>query len=362
MTAIRKTLLFLLCSSLLTTNIHAQGELSNINQERQFKVAVFDPVGKVEEAILQIVREEISSVLVNRKGYTVLERQLIDKVLEENKFQGEGMVDESQISEIGKIMGADYVFISSITPLNDNYYLSCKMIEVATARIEKQFTGTTQSGIHDITLTSQFVVRRLLGDNITQQTVNVAGRTDAPASQPSRQTQSAPRQSVTAARQNQNLDLGLLSARGIYVYSNNKRINPTVALNAMSVNPEAFKYYKSALKKRKTGRFFVVTGFILIGAGIVTEIAMSQSEVYNYYYDRWEYREFTGIALGVGAGVGLGFIIPGFGMQSKAKKYARRAVDIFNKDSGFSYNPPSPPIEFEFGLLQSGNVGFAMKF
>ena len=165
-------LLLLLCSPLIMTNINAQNDESNLAQGGSLKVAVFDPVGKVDESTLQIVREEISMVLVNNKGYTVLERQLINKVLEENKFQGEGLVDESQVSEIGKIMGADYVFISTITQLNENYYLSCKMIEVATARIEKQFTGMTKSGINDIPQTTQFVVKRLLGEDVKQQTVN----------------------------------------------------------------------------------------------------------------------------------------------------------------------------------------------
>ena len=174
-------LLLLLCSPLIMTNIYAQNEESNLAQDGPLKVAVFDPVGKVEEAIRQIVREEISSVLVNRNGYTVLERQLINKVMEENKFQGEGMVDESQISEIGKIMGADYVFISMITPLKENYYLSCKMIEVATARIEKQFTGMTKSGIIDIPQTTQYVMTRLLVDNVKQQTVNAPNRSETAA-------------------------------------------------------------------------------------------------------------------------------------------------------------------------------------
>ena len=205
MTIIHKSLLLLLllCSPLIITNIYAQNE--------PLKVAVFDPVGEVEGTILQIVREEISSVLVNSKNYTVLERQLINKVLEENKFQGEGMVDESQISEIGKIMGADYVFISMITPLKDNYYLSCKMIEVATARIEKQFTGTTKSGIDDITQSTQYVVKHLLGENITQQTEsNTTDKSIKPISS-SKKTQQKPsnsKQDVTTAKQKRYIDIG----------------------------------------------------------------------------------------------------------------------------------------------------------
>ena len=76
------------------------------------KVAIFNPAGSVENStIKEIIREEISSIIVNTAGYTVLERQLIDKVLEENKFQLSGLVDDSQISEVGKRMGANIVFV-----------------------------------------------------------------------------------------------------------------------------------------------------------------------------------------------------------------------------------------------------------
>ena len=151
------------------------------------KVAVFDPAGKVEEALIEIVREEISSVVVNTAGYSVLERQLINKVLEENRFQESGLVNDEQVSDIGKRMGADYVFVTTISTLGRNYYISCKMIEVATARIEKQFTGTSTDGINDIPQTTQYIVRRLFGENVQQPVVN-------------RQPQQQPTQNIASQR------------------------------------------------------------------------------------------------------------------------------------------------------------------
>ena len=156
-----------LCSFMLLafTSVYAQAQDSR-------KVAVFDPAGSVDKALLEIVREEISSVVVNTKGYTVLERQLINKVLEENKFQESGLVNDEQMSDIGKRMGADYVFVTTISTLGTNYYISCKMIEVATARIDKQSTGTSTDGINDIPQTTQYIVKRLFGENVQQQVAN----------------------------------------------------------------------------------------------------------------------------------------------------------------------------------------------
>ena len=88
--------------------------------------------------------------VVNASGYSVLERSLINKVLEENRFQMGGLVDDSQIGEIGKRMGANLVFVSSVTTMNQNYYVSFKLIEVETARVEKQQTGITQRGTGDL--------------------------------------------------------------------------------------------------------------------------------------------------------------------------------------------------------------------
>jgi len=145
--------------------------LSVIAQEAR-KVAVFDPAGTVDKSLLEIVREEISAAVVNTKGYMVLERQLINKVLEENRFQESGLVNNDQVSDIGKRMGADYVFVTTISTLGENYYISCKMIEVATARIDKQYTGTSTDGINDIPQTTQYIVRRLFGENVQQPVAN----------------------------------------------------------------------------------------------------------------------------------------------------------------------------------------------
>ena len=52
-------------------------------------VAVFDPAGELNSSIREIVREEICSIIVNASGYTLLERQLVNKALEESRLQPE---------------------------------------------------------------------------------------------------------------------------------------------------------------------------------------------------------------------------------------------------------------------------------
>ena len=139
--------------------------------QEERKVAVFDPAGNVESHLKEIVREEISSVIVNTLGYTVLERQLIDRVLAENRFQASGLVDDTQISEMGRLIGANFAFVASITTLGTNFHISCKLIDVQTARIERQRTAETQQGTRDLTAVVRRIVSDMLGQYMTPQTI-----------------------------------------------------------------------------------------------------------------------------------------------------------------------------------------------
>lgn len=126
------------------------------------KVAVFDPVGDVSQNLKIIIREELSNAVVNTLGFTVLERELINKVLAESQFQMTGHVDDGQIGELGKKMGANYVCYASISSVGGNYYISCKMVDVMTAKIERQNTGITQSGLDDLFTVVSTVSRAML--------------------------------------------------------------------------------------------------------------------------------------------------------------------------------------------------------
>lgn len=82
-------------------------------------------------------------------GVEVFDRMSINKVLDEQKFQISGLVDESTAVEVGKITGVQYVLVASTSsPVQtnkanwkDNTWISysisftCKLIEVETGRV-----------------------------------------------------------------------------------------------------------------------------------------------------------------------------------------------------------------------------------
>lgn len=113
------------------------------------RVAIFDPAGtakNMDESMAVVVREMVSSAIVNTGKYNIVERSLIDRVLKEQKFSNSGAVDESQVSAIGKLAGADKVVLSVFTSAgSEKVMLSLKIIDVESASIEAQKTKVVTS-------------------------------------------------------------------------------------------------------------------------------------------------------------------------------------------------------------------------
>ncbi|MDR0414158.1 MAG: CsgG/HfaB family protein [Prevotellaceae bacterium] len=280
------------------------------------KVAVFDPAGSVSASTKEIIREEISNVIVNTRGYSVLERQLINKVLEENKFQMGGLVDNSQIGEIGKKMGANAVFVTSVTPTGGNLYISFKMIDVQTARIEMQKTGKTTRGESDIDVVVQRVVGEMLGR------VNTTSYKDV---QPAR----------TAPATSRNTSSGGLLANGMKVYYKGRLLNSN-EVKSMMENTDALRIYENGLSRGLIGAIFV-------GAGIGFSVG-----ALGLLAEEGDYSLISAGAILVGTGIVFRVL---------GKSSVRKAVNAYN---GQLYSSTAAP-ELQFGLTRHG-VGFVYRF
>ena len=282
------------------------------------KVAVFDPAGSVENSIREIVREEISSIVVNTGEYTVLERSLINKVLEENKFQSGGLVDDAQISEIGKRMGANLVFVSSLTLMGTgNYYISCKMIDVTTARIEKQKTAQTLRGGNDLV-------------EVVKKTVNEMFAKTVEATPQSKSVAEEERVLPT-----NNTPASLLVANGRKVFLNGNQLTKN-EVRAKMANTDALRLYNKGIKRNKGGNAWLISGLCLIAGGAVM-IDVDEDIA----------------AIGLLAGGAM--TITGISLKLTSKGPVKKAVDTYN------YGGRTSNVELKFGLTGNG-VGLALYF
>ena len=83
----------------------------------------------------RVFRDKMTSVLVKTGRFSVLERDLIDRVIAEQKFQLSPFADENSAAEFGKILGAEAIITGKLSDLGDVFYVGTRVIDVTTGSL-----------------------------------------------------------------------------------------------------------------------------------------------------------------------------------------------------------------------------------
>ena len=293
------------------------------------RVAVFDPTGNAESFIREIVREEISAVVVNTHGYTVLERSLINQVLEESRFQASGLVDEAEISEIGRMLGANLVLVTTVTRMdNGNFHISARLIDVLTARVERQQTTLTNRGSGDLIPVAERLAVAIFGET--------TARTEA--IQPTAENRLMSQMIVGS----------MLINDGRRIYQDGGRLTEN-EVRVLMAGTDALRLYNQGLQRNRNGDIWFWSG---IGAVVASGVIGSINRMNAPHVSMMD---GTVEGLVVGAGVGAPFIATGLILKRNGRRDIQNSVDIFNR------NVQTTHIELNFGLTPNG-VGMVVNF
>ena len=122
------TIMLLSCAGNITTSSDIMGDMP-----RYLGVAVFD--GSYPYS------NQASSQFANglvEMGFLVIEQIHLPQILNEQKLQGSGVVNQNSISEIGNIYGVSGLFVGSVqTVFTSHYldtYLNIRLIDVKTGQ------------------------------------------------------------------------------------------------------------------------------------------------------------------------------------------------------------------------------------
>lgn len=122
------------------------------------KVAVLDPSSTLSKKNTDIIREVITEELDKSDNYTLIERSSIKLVLKEIGYQQSGAVDEKDASRIGKQLGADLILITVAHELGSQVFVSCRLVNVETARV----VGTATGKNRDVLSAGKSAVKKFL--------------------------------------------------------------------------------------------------------------------------------------------------------------------------------------------------------
>lgn len=223
-----KKLLLVLCSLLLAGTVWAEDE--------KLRIAVFDPTSSgtsIDEGTKVAIRELISSTIVNTGRHNIVERSLLEKVMQEQSFSNSGIVDDNQATEIGKLAGANKIILSVVTLTGGRNMLSIKMIDVKTASVERQKVKVVTSGeLLDIV---EPMTLSLIGVSDSMEPA-IEPRTETAAPEPKPTPQSHPTESIISQRKaRKNIQ------NGLYIYGID--FSRTIIVAARESNEEFAKAF-----------------------------------------------------------------------------------------------------------------------
>ncbi|MBN1411883.1 MAG: CIA30 family protein [Spirochaetales bacterium] len=104
--------------------------------EEKPSLAILDVYGKgVKKTQTEIVYNYIIDKINKSGQFSIVERAMLEKALEELELSHSVIADEETASRLGKIAGAQYILISSLTKEEDVYYLAMRVVATETAKI-----------------------------------------------------------------------------------------------------------------------------------------------------------------------------------------------------------------------------------
>lgn len=132
------------------------------SQDISIAAARIEPIG-VQGDTARLLDELITTSLTREALFTVIERNRIDLLLEEQKFQQSGITDTSSAVRLGGILNADKILLGSIGKYDSKYVeyiLSLRLIDVERAEVEAAESIQVRS-VEDLPEKVEELIRRI---------------------------------------------------------------------------------------------------------------------------------------------------------------------------------------------------------
>ncbi len=111
--------------------------IKSLAEERRTKIAIVeftDLYGNVP-MFGKYVSEELITRMYTTRRFEVVERQMLNRVLEEQKLGTSGLIDESSAAAIGRMLGVQAIATGTITDLGDRVRINARMITTEKAEV-----------------------------------------------------------------------------------------------------------------------------------------------------------------------------------------------------------------------------------
>jgi TolB-like protein len=120
-------------ASQLAENCANHPVAKEIMKKGNIAIATFDLIDISSPSVAKNAIEDLSTSMIN-KGFQLVERGQLDKVIKELKIQSSGAIDPKTAQEIGKLTGADLILVGSISDRGNFVVINARLLETKTGK------------------------------------------------------------------------------------------------------------------------------------------------------------------------------------------------------------------------------------
>ena len=151
---------YILKPTLLITLILAE-------QKPTVAIIDFDSYG-VEKNQVNMLVERLRTEIGNTKAVRLIERNAVDKIMDEQKFQLTGLTSNNIAAQIGNLLGAQFMINGVIGKIDDKYTIDCKMFSVETGETIRTSNTTFEGNISGLLLEMQIIAWDIVNEEPPQ--------------------------------------------------------------------------------------------------------------------------------------------------------------------------------------------------
>ena len=128
-------IIFFCTSMIFITFLYGQEEDKDVFKVP--KIAVIDVVShSFEKAEREVFTDILRTEIFKMQQFTILERGLIQEILQSSRISLDGMIEDSRLLEVGRTLSVDKLLICKIERLGESIVLNLRMIDVKTSMLD----------------------------------------------------------------------------------------------------------------------------------------------------------------------------------------------------------------------------------
>ena len=146
--------------------------ISGLFAQNKVTIAVMELKGRgISDVESEIITARLRTDLFNTNKFTVVERESMKEILDEQGFQMSGCTSNECIIEAGKLLGVKQILAGNVGKIGKLFTITIRLIDVTSGKILKAATEDCRCEIEDV-LTSSIknVAEILAGQKVSTST------------------------------------------------------------------------------------------------------------------------------------------------------------------------------------------------